>query len=77
MRNRRVAVAGEYAAFKNMLTSFPVGTVACVSDSYDIYKVRDTNSALINGFPSRNPGVFCGASSRITVPCMPLPGTAP
>lgn len=27
---------GEYNAFKNMLTSFPKGTVACVSDSYDI-----------------------------------------
>jgi len=29
---------GEYDAFKNMLTSFPKGLVACVSDSYDIHK---------------------------------------
>lgn len=28
---------GEYEAFKNMLTSFPTGLVACVSDSYDIW----------------------------------------
>lgn len=29
---------GEMDAFKNMLTAFPKGLVACVSDSYDIYK---------------------------------------
>jgi nicotinamide phosphoribosyltransferase len=29
---------GELDAFKNMLTQFPTGLVACVSDSYDIYK---------------------------------------
>lgn len=28
---------GEYEAFKNMLTQFPSGLVACVSDSYDIW----------------------------------------
>ena len=28
---------GEYEAFKNMLTRFPTGLVACVSDSYDIW----------------------------------------
>ena len=28
---------GEYEAFKNMLTNFPTGLVACVSDSYDLW----------------------------------------
>ena len=28
---------GEKEAFQNMLTQFPKGNVACVSDSYDIY----------------------------------------
>jgi len=29
--------AGEKDAFRNMLTQYPTGLVACVSDSYDIY----------------------------------------
>lgn len=29
-------------AFRNMLTQFPTGLVACVSDSYDIWKACDT-----------------------------------
>ena len=28
---------GELEAFRNMLTQFPTGLVACVSDSYDIW----------------------------------------
>ena len=28
---------GENEAFKNMLTNFPTGPIACVSDSYDIW----------------------------------------
>ena len=29
---------GELAAMRNMLTQYPSGLVACVSDSYDIWK---------------------------------------
>ncbi len=32
----------EADAFENMLTQYPEGLVACVSDSYDIYKACDT-----------------------------------
>lgn len=28
---------GELEAFRNMLTRFPTGLIACVSDSYDIW----------------------------------------
>lgn len=34
--------AGEVDAFRNMLTQFPTGPVACVSDSWDIYRACRT-----------------------------------
>ena len=41
-------MSGEYDAFKNMLTSFPKGLVACVSDSYDIMKVAQSSATSLD-----------------------------
>ena len=77
---------GEVDAFRNMLTQFPTGLVACVSDSYDIWnacenvwggQLKDlvvqrgtTNSVLVIRPDSGDPAEVVVKVTGITLQCL-------
>jgi nicotinamide phosphoribosyltransferase len=71
---------GEVDAFRNMLTQYPKGLVAVVSDSFDIIKactdlwgtelvelVKNREGCLVRR--ARQPVHFCGAQQAAAQPC--------